>query len=167
MKPIVAFLLFSTLVGCTKTPPNEVAVNQQINAFAKEMREREKMVLAGVGGSSLNQLKRIFDFDFWTEKKLTLEEARALCVRTANDFLKQVNENEKLQPYLEDHPFTIKNLNLMIGCTGPNLQRLPSEYISNITCTNGKIFYSIWSKEKNFYEEVKVETWDEALKLVK
>jgi len=130
------------------------------------MRNKEKMTLAGVGGSSLNHRQRVFDFDFWTEKKLTLEEARILFVQTANNFLKQVNENEKLRPYLENHPVTIKNLELAIGFFGPHLEDLPPPFISRVASTNDKIFYSTWSKEKDFYERVKIESWDEALKLI-
>lgn len=124
------------------------------------------MTLAGVGGSSLDHRQRVFFLDFWTEKKLNLEEARTLFVRTANDFLKQVNENKKLRPYLENYPATINNLELSIGFFGPGLEHLSSQYISRVLAIDGKIFYSIWSKEKDFFERIKIESWDEALKLV-
>lgn len=158
---ILLFCVFFS--SCTKVPPNEIAVNQQINSFAKQMERGKKLSLVATGGSSLNQRKRVFYLNFWTEKKLNVDEARILFIQTAEDFLKQVNQNETLRPFLENYPVTIQNLELSIGFFATHLEHLSAQYVSEILSYKGKIFYSSWSPEKNFYERIKIETWEEAL----
>lgn len=156
---VVFFLSFSS---CTRIPPEEVAMTQHIFSFAKQMKNKEKMSLSAIGGSSQNHRQSLITLRFWAEKKLNLSQSRSLFVQTANEFLKQVNENEKLRPHLENYPITINNLHLSIRFFEQDLEDPSPEYISSVSVTNGKIYYSIWSKEKNFFEDIKVETWEEA-----
>jgi hypothetical protein len=99
---------------------------------------------------------------------LTEEEARKLIINCVDDFLDAVNRDEQLKPFLKDHPFTAKNLDLDIFNYGKDQVSHYFPYISVVSDSRGKIgfFTEEASIEYGFYTK-KYETYDEAVAILK
>ena len=51
---------------------------------------------------------------FQVKRKLSIEQAREILVDCVQEFLTEINSNEEIRPYLENFPFTSKNIHIAL-----------------------------------------------------
>ncbi len=119
----------------------EVYVDQVVNTFATEMREKYGLRCCGSGGSMPYNVETI-SVIFTVLKKTTLEEARIIEVNAVERLRELVNNHEKIRPYLAEYPFTPSRADVSISFNDKNGHH-----------TDGTITYVFMAKNKIFFDK--------------
>ena len=162
----IGFLVWSCMNDGYKISRGEELVNETIGRTAKLIRDKYGLKPCGSGaampGGPIQKLNLCFD----TKSVKTREELRVLLIQTAHEMVKLVVENEEMQQYLKDPPFTIRNVQIIIYNEDGSGEDLLDPEISSAQIVNGNLDYATIDPEdtytyKNWYKE----TYEEALKL--
>ena len=180
LKPLIPVILFSLglLIFSFSTGQS---MNEGISEHGKVLfstvakigRELEKkygMASFGGGGGAGPDGIRLMSLSLNRVDRGSLneEEARKLIIECVDDFLKAVNNNEQLRPFLRDYPFTAKNIELDIYNIDKNQELFQFPSIAIVANFEGKIgFLTEDPSTKHGYHTKKYETYDEAVALLK
>jgi hypothetical protein len=94
-------------------------------------------------------------------QEVDVQEARELVVYAIKEYLTDINNNEKVRPYLHEYPFTAKNVEIRIWIYNPDRSELPRDKVCYTSSINGILEYYLSSDPyQTFYEE----TYEEALR---
>ena len=92
----------------------EQLVNSILAETAKMIEKKYNIKPCGLGaampGGPIQELTLCFD----TKSIHTKEQLRELLIISAQELLRQVNENNDIQGFLKVRPFTIKNIHIII-----------------------------------------------------
>lgn len=176
MKTIITFFLTIILLiftGCIMEEKQdrvymskgEKLVNSILAKTARIIKDKYNLNPCGTGasmpGGPIQKLALCFD----TKYPYTKEQLRELLIKTANELLKQVNENMEIQEFLKERPFTIKNIQIIIYNHDRNGRTLKDPEISNAQILQGILNYSTIDPEDSFkYKNEYEESYEEALK---
>ena len=167
MKPIlfVFFLIFIT--GCVEnTPENNYSpksrlINEISIKAAMQLKREKNLRPCGFGSEAMHQIHMLaLSFDYYNQ--INIEEARDLIITAGNLFLKKINENEQIRPYLNKHPFLPKNIEIRIFLYKKNSSNLEIDDLKIISLTEGIIRYKVGAPKGKFFETILTETFDEA-----
>lgn len=144
--------------------PHYEKVADRITARTAKKLEKEKhLYLIGTGGGMMYDVRKMsMDFQFYHE--LDLKESRKLLVDVVEEYLREINNSEKIRPYLHNYPFTVKNIEIGIWIYNPDKTDLPPEKISYISALDGVIDYYGEYSGPPFRKVIHEETYEEALK---
>jgi hypothetical protein len=138
---------------------NEIAkrVFQQLN--------KEEQLHVCESGWGLRGMKKIkvmhCGFDYYYE--IRLDEARRLLVKVIDLYLKAINANEKIRPYICNYPFTAENIEIRIFLYNSDGSLLSPDKLQWITFVGGKLQYKIGKRDfNNSPIRLCVETLEEA-----
>ncbi|WP_316355689.1 hypothetical protein [Candidatus Neptunichlamydia sp. REUL1] len=136
-------------------------VNRISDSFLDVASEKYGLTCSGSGGAlmdKVNSITLVFDS---REENVPIERARSLFVKSLEDYLSRINDDEKLRPYLSDYPFTQSGVNFRIS-----FQATKKDEIYLVFLSHGKIIYM--TKDENQAPLVKVseETYEEAREIV-
>ncbi|MFI0434549.1 MAG: hypothetical protein ACH350_02320 [Parachlamydiaceae bacterium] len=130
--------------------------------------EKYGMTYSGAGGGAKSD--GIWLMSLSLERKgdpLSENDARRLIIKCVNDFLAQVNSDEKLEPFLKNHPFKAANLALTIFNHNKDSSLHFFPYISVVTNSKGKIgYFTEDPSTKHGYHTEKYETYEEAVAIL-
>jgi len=118
----------------------------------------------GSGGSMMDDVK-LMALSFACYHKLTIDEARKLIVHCTEEYLKQINQNSKIRPYLHNVPFTDNNIKLVIFCYKPNRKRVDPGQICVAGIMKGKIAYKSPTPDDKRVVLLE-ETFEDAVKII-
>ena len=143
----------------------EQLVNSTLAKAAKIIKEKYNVIPCGVGvsmpGGPIQKVALCFD----TKYPYTKEQLRELLIKVAQELLKQVDENQEIQEYLKEHPFTIKNVQIIIYNHDKNGNSLTDPQISNAQILRGIVSYATIDPEDSFkYKNEFEESYEEAVK---
>ena len=96
-------------------------------------------------------------FDYYNE--IDVAEARELLMTAGNLYLREINDNEKIRPYLANYPFKPENIQIAIFLKNPNGSKTAPEKLRVISITDGLLRYDIGMDSLTTICE---ETYDEA-----
>ena len=160
------FLLIILLFGCAQHSDHEIIIDKIINKTEKQLKKEKDLFMIGTGGQMMGdiQLARI-SFQYF--HLVNLEEARALLVYTIQTFLKNINDNKEVRPYLHNYPFTTKNIEIKIFIYQPDGHYPPQGSIQFLVLRNNILSYKL-VKPSEFapWPILKEETYEEALKIL-
>ena len=169
MKKIAIFIgvLISQVSCFHQQAQDDKAINQIITETKREMEDLFGARVSSRGGACLHGIRRL-SLGFYFERNLSLEEARAVIVKCSDVFLKNINSNPLIRPYLVTYPFTENEISLSFSIFVP--KQRPG-LITSFGCCLGKIDYCIREAPNEFrrYEETVImhkETFDEARRIV-
>ena len=94
-------------------------MNEIRETFAEEMLEELALIPAGDRGMMHEKVEEM-GMEFTTPRRATVEEARTLQLYVMERFAQTINAHEKIQPFLEERPFTYKRVIISIEFKGPN-----------------------------------------------
>jgi hypothetical protein len=143
----------------------EQLVNSTLVRTAKTIYEKYNIKSCGLGaampGGPIQELTLCFN----TKSPFTKEQLRELLIKSAQELLKQVNENNEIQEFLKERPFILKNVQIIIYNSDKNGREVYDPGISTAEISKGILTYqtvdlSDTFKYKNEYEE----SYEEALK---
>jgi len=149
-------------------------INEIYSTFAKEMKEKFKLIPSGYGGIRKRKVEML-SLNFTTERRATVDEARGLQLFLMEQFVKKINAHEKLKSFLIEQPFSKKRINIALDFEEPNGSYYDKSVTSvfNIdglasnTENRNRIFYMGIDPFKNMPVEIHNETYVEALEILK
>lgn len=147
---ILTSLLFFSFTFFDKTPRHIVLSDQITSKFVKDMKKkgfRQSMY----GGSFINNIQSVH-LCFETDRCLSVNECRQLGIEMVEDLLNRYNTNEEIRPYLNNYPFTEKNLEISIMLPQRKCGR-PDLYLRWIEVQNG-FFNVTYEGTKNALQEL-------------
>jgi hypothetical protein len=145
---------------------DEKIVNYIIEKTTIELEHNFGLYKVGDGIAGIDIIKEIY-IALSIDSPLNKNQARELMVNSAQIFIKNINNNKQIQPYLITSPFQIKNIEIDICCYYPNRERVYFPLVHNVSLLDGEIIFRTKDQNKEFgYKTEEVETYEEALKLV-
>jgi len=112
-------MLFASLFnffGNSEQPykKNEAHMNKILNISLKQLKKRYGLVTIGTGGRNIEDKSQCESISFQLYRIITKEEARILLVEVVELILHNINNDNKITPYLHNVPFTYKNIGVRI-----------------------------------------------------
>ncbi len=78
---------------------------------AKELASKYNMSVCGTGGGTMYAVHTL-SLSFDINRPVMMEEARAILVGSVEQYLKNINSNKALRPYLDEFPFPPRLLDM-------------------------------------------------------
>lgn len=141
--------------------------NKITNAFRHSVKEKYHLVPTSYGGSFMGNISVISQMYSVYDKKYDVDEARALLVNCTQEYLNQINQDEKIKPYLSHVPFSENGLEFSIYFHKARFEYVDSEFVAGAILINGELHYSSYDHEKKKFVDVHRESYEEAVRIVK
>jgi len=145
-------------------PPPFLKVAEEIfQRFAKEILEEYGIVSWDRGGSLVHDVEEMA-IKVIAHQRAEVDEARELEVKATEKFLKLINENKKIRPWLREYPFKANRASVGIAFRKEDNETYQEGGLTFVYQVNGKIFYAV---EAEYTADVKIvaeEPYEEALK---
>jgi hypothetical protein len=143
----------------------EQLVNSLLAKTAKIIREKYNLKPCGTGtampGGPIQEVTLCFD----TKNPYTKEQLRELLIKSSSELLRQVNDNQEIQEFLKEKPFTIKNIEIIIYNHDEKGFGLKDPQVSVASIAQGQLNYSTIDPEDSFkYKNEYEESYEQALK---
>jgi hypothetical protein len=163
-------LITFCLVGCiclsschsSKGPEFDEAI-RVIKEHGKDVAKTRSMQMESIGWLVVDKIEKLIT-SFDVLQIVTLEEARIRMVEETENFLKKINTDEKVRPYLLEHPFTIKHIQFALS-----FPRKPwgAEYVIYVSKRDGDVHYYInANKDGHKLQHIHSEPYPEAKRIV-
>lgn len=146
MKIVSFFIILLTCFGCSAVFPKreklssrERVVARIYKEFGSYMRDQGFVLIGTSSGINHATKKQNFmGMDFHTSERLSVVEARKLIVKYENEFIKKINEDQEILPYLDIVPYDHKHTSLFIS---GNTVFSEEGCISSVSAYEGKVTY--------------------------
>jgi hypothetical protein len=176
---IIVLVLFSLGIGVNVYSKEakkdnvdyEVFVDDIVRSFAKEMKKESGLVCIGDGGRMPYNVETIA-VKFIAYQKASIDEARALEVKSTERLLQMINKHEKIRPYLKEYPFVSNRINVSISFYKPDNEYFLDGSVAIVSQVKGIIYYDKVepTTTKKYATEELVdlykEPYEEALKII-
>ena len=164
ISPFFLSLLF--IFGCSRDSKHIFIADQLTKQTADQLKKEKGLSLIAIGGGMMGDIQAM-GADFAYFNLVNLQEARKLIVYASQCYLKNINSNKKIRPYLHNYPFDIKNISVLIVINHPETLSLEKKNICCISIVKGIISYNLESPTRYApMPLLKEETYEEALKIV-
>ncbi len=159
---IINLFILNHSCNTSDIPKHEKIANEITRSTSKKLKAENGLYLIGTGGSMMNDVKMMFmSFNYFNTIKI--HKARDLLVHCVEEYLLNINNNEKIRPYLHDKPFGPKNIKIDIWFRNSD-NTIPS--IGELQCVSfsrNKISYYIIDEKGGLGKSILEETYEEAL----
>jgi hypothetical protein len=145
----------------------EQLVNSILAKSAKIIKDKYNLQPCGAGaampGGPIQEVTLCFD----TKYTYTKHQLRELLIKSAEELLNQVNENKEIHQFLQDRPFTIRNVEIIIYNNDENGREVFDPDISVARISQGNLVYRTTDINDVFkYKNQFNESYEEALKIL-
>ena len=130
---------------------------------AQKLRDEKELYLIGTGGQMMDDIKMMY-MGFQYFKTVDIEIGRDLLVSSIQLYLNEINNNEKVRPYLHEYPFTAKNVEIRIWIRNADGSQVASDKIRYVSAIVGILSYYTDGVDEYSPRTVHKETYEEALK---
>lgn len=134
------------------------------NEAGQKIHKKFGLVPIGSGGIVKDKVKKL-SLSVLSSNELKIENARALIVGSMNEYLKVINNDILIRPYLEYYPFTENNIELNIFVERPEDEKKHFGKLIVITSYKGRITYKVLKNDD--HETVLEESFEEAVRIVR
>jgi hypothetical protein len=167
---LVALLIFvGFIMNDTKNEYHpsrgEQLVNSTLAKSARIIKDKYNLRPSGEGAAMPGGPIQEFTLCFDTKSPQAKEELRRLLIESANELLKQVTENEEIQQFLRERPFTIKNVQIIIYNHDKKGREVYDPGIATAEISEGVLTYRTVDSADTFkFKQQFQESYEEALK---
>lgn len=155
------------LISFRYSPPKYCRLsNKIVNEYNKELTKQKGLYLIGEGGAFMNDIQEV-SLSYISYDASSVDQARRLYVEIAEGYLRRYNENVEIRPFLHNYPFTIDNLELMIGFEDETNRHRGDGYIALMFIARDKLWYKGYDKEKQEFYPIHSETYAKAVEIVR
>ena len=166
MKNIFITVFFSLMCGCSQTEDYEILADRVINQTANQLEKEKDLSCSGTGGRMMGDIQAV-GLEFQYFHLVNLEESRKLLVYAIQIFLKNINGNKEIRPYLHEYPFNTKNIEITIWIYQPDGYEPAPGNIQCVTLRSNTLLYKIATLNKSGdWPILHEETYEEALKVL-
>lgn len=149
-----------------KTLPYEKIFLEVREKAAIHLAKKYKMRLCGVSEGVMYNIN-LMGLSFEINRKISKNDTRVLLVNCANDFLKIINENEEIRPYLKIYPFDTKHIEVVIFAGPLNTGTVYHPDLVVGSVRNGEIKYCTNDSEHKYkYKVCEYEPFEDSVKIV-
>lgn len=142
-------------------------LNRITNSFIQEMEKENGFSCFSIGGSFAGSIKEVC-LKFNCYEKKSILEARILETNCIERLCEMINSNKKIRPHLEEFPFTIERVSIMICFCKEGFDYFPpDESISTVNNARGKLIYRISFNDHRPDQKVLEEPYSEAYEKIK
>lgn len=158
-------ILIIILTSCSQPPIHVRKAHKVMNSYTKIMKN-EGFYHELSGGAMRGDIKEI-SLGYNICKNLNLEQARLFFLNYSELLLNQINSNGDIRPFLNQYPFTAKNIFLSLSFHEPSGEFAYEPNIAYIfiNTNNEKIVYYIYNRNINKLECVYKEPYQDALRI--
>ena len=150
-----------------KAPPYDKIVDNLMSRASKRLEKKHNMRLIGINEGMMGCVK-MMGFRFQVYRSLSKSEARAIIVDCIQDFLADINQDEKIRQYLEVYPFDLNHVDTMIFINTPDRGDFYYPNLCVVTASHGNIRYSTNDPENEYrYKTEETESFEDAVKILK
>lgn len=143
----------------------EQLVNVTLAEAARTIKEKYDIKPCGMGATMPGGPIRGLTLCFDTKYPYTKEQLRELLIKSVQELLKQVNENNEIQEFLKERPFNLKNVQIIIYNSDEDGREVYDPGISTAEISQGILTYQTVDAADTFkYRQEFTETYEEALK---
>jgi hypothetical protein len=142
-------------------PNKQTLANEVRNQTFAQLKKEKELYPFGTGSGMMDQI-RMLALSFRYYKEIDIEEARELLMAVGTLFLKNINGNDRIRPYLTNYPFRPENIDIAIFLQKPNGSEPDLDKLTIIEMTDGILKYSIRSSETGRLTRICKETFVEA-----
>ncbi|MES2121627.1 MAG: hypothetical protein V4492_02475 [Chlamydiota bacterium] len=142
-------------------PSRQSLVNEVTNKTIVKLKTESNLRACGIGSGMMNQI-RMLAISFYYYNEVDVEEARELLMTAGMTFLNTINSNEKIHPFLQNHPFMPNNIQIAIFLRNPDGSSPDIDKLSVISMTNGMLTYRTHHSSNGRLSTVFEETFEEA-----
>ncbi len=136
-------------------------VDEVGNKVFKQLKRENDLYPCECGGRMMHQITFLhLGFDYY--KQIDIEKARELLMSAGNLFLKTINEDERIHPFLDSYPFLPKNIEILIFLREPKGSKFGPRRLYVISMSEGVLKYYINDPETNHLLSIYNETYEEA-----
>jgi len=129
---------------------------------SQKLQAEKGLCLIGTGGRMMDDIKMMsMSFEFF--HPIDVQQGRQLLIFSINEYLRDINNNEKIRSYLNKYPFTEKNIEIHIWIRNPDGSMVSLDKIYYISAIDGVLTYYIDDPERFSRKIVYRETYAEAL----
>ena len=165
----VIIFVFSCSFGCSffgyQSQDYEKIADKITERSAKKLKAQKGLVLIGTGGQMMHDIQMMaMSFNFYQE--VDLSTARKLLIDSVQEYLSDINSNDKIRKYLHNYPFTDKNVEIVIFFHSPDGFKVSPGKINIAAANQGKVTYYIDYPEKHTIKSIYKETYEEASQAV-
>lgn len=160
------------LLSCNdhKSPEYVSEAKKIMKQFCKDMYKSKGYTCIVEGGGFMHNINNIH-LGFRTFGPKSQEELRIAMVDMVQDFLKRVNEDEKIREHLSNYPFLPTNLEFSLcleGRDGKSIKNKGKESreLYGIFLIQGKLIYVFQNEDKYPLQKLYEESFDEAEKVL-
>lgn len=144
----------------------EMLSDEIIRKVAIKIKKEKNLHPCGTGGQMMDQIKMLYlGFNYYYD--ITIDEGRELLVYAVNEFVSEVNADERIRPYLNNYPFEPKNVQIGIFLFTQDGSLPALGKLIVITAQEGKLQYEIDDPETKLFKTVHSETFEEAVLKIK
>ena len=162
----VASFFCYTLLWSDSSKPGREQIANKITAKVAEKIEKDKgLRTIGTGGGMMYGIRKL-SMSFQCLQEVDLETARKLVVYCTEEYLGAINSDKEVRPYLDDYPFTEKNVDIRVFFSKPDGHDVPIGKISVVSMINGRVDYEIDTLKRNRFVSLHEEAYQEALKII-
>jgi hypothetical protein len=164
---LVCFLPLNIYSGESYTPPPyDKIVNVIMSRSGKRLAKKHGLRQIGITEGMMDCV-RLMGFSFQIFRSMDKQESRAMLVDCVQDFLSDINGEEKIRPYLEVYPFDANHVEITIYLKTPDRGSFYHPNFTVVTAYKGEIVYSTVDQKTNKYKSQEVETFEEAVEILK
>lgn len=143
----------------------EQLVNGILTKTAINLEKKYNIKSCGTGAAMPGGPVKEHTLCFETKSMLNKEQLRKLLIILAQELLTQVNENNEIQEFLKERPFTIKNIQIILYNHDKEGREVYDPNISGAQIAQGILTYRTVNKSDTFkFKDQFEESYDEALK---
>jgi len=164
IKIVFAMLIFICFSCYYQGENYENLTRKVIKQTGKKLQREKGLSLVDAGGIVTGR-SHVMTMSFTFKHLLTIDAARPLLLYAVEEYLAAFNNNEKLQPYLNNYPLTPKNIIIFISLHEKNSSFIEPGKINFAKASEGMFTYSIEDLKTKQLKNVYVETFEEALQI--
>jgi len=133
---LIAYLAIQDKVN-SNAPVYEKDLNKMTKQFLVQAKKKYDVVGASFGGTLQDKIRVILVGVESKKTDCTVDEARELLVNCVEEYLTEVNKNEKLRPHLCHYPFTNNEIRFRVGFSARN-----DDAVHLVSIIKGHVYYS-------------------------
>ncbi len=169
MKFLILFLIFLNLASCSsnsfssyKPSEKQKLVNEIRQKIALQLKNDLGLMPFGTAGQMMYDIEML-GLSFIYNKEIDIDEARDLLINSVNTFVKAINEDERIHPYLGNHPFEPKNVEIRIFFRKKDNYDVTQGKLFIASSVNGNLKYKIEDPNTDRLKTIYKESYQEAL----
>lgn len=139
---------------------------REIWSFAKKIHRERQWGILSLGGNYGDPHLKQMHVEFVCDELVDLERARRLLIQGIEDFLDDINANQRFRPYLPTNPLTYRHL--FFGIRFRYFEQIPpAPYIAYAFLLDGKTaVFSIDDPIHNKLENIHIEPFEDTLRII-